>query len=463
MTHHRIGSLIAVRRDGGAEEVTGMVTARDVLRALGRAGSTPDAEGELGPVSINEIAKLEKELTVKSIFTPGSKIVYCSPDDTLLECANLMVEMRYRSLPVLEPGGGVCGFVTLKDIWALHHERERLSGGGKDNYMRHVLPRRGMPAGTVVPDRSTRKALHMSCACAYLPNPKKYARDDEAAAEHGEDAHFVLQRKLLVDAPHGFGGIPGDVTVVGVADGVGEWAARGVNAREFAQLLMRAAAEHVTALSETDPVPSPLDILHSAWATTQEERVTGSSTAVVVLMDPHLRQLRAASLGDSGLLILRDAARKTSGSLAAPATTGVGGRQVVFRSQQQLHSFNYPFQLGWASDREDAFDVPTDAEQIRVHVEPHDIVIIASDGLFDNVHEADLIQQVNDWLAEESQPGAKESLQRLADTLVRLARERSLDKMTDSPFAVLAKDNDIMWGGGMPDDTTVVVGMIGEA
>ena len=30
-------------------------------------------------------------------------------------------------------------------------------------------------------------------------------------------------------------------------------------------------------------------------------------------------------------------------------------------------------------------------------------------------------------------------------------------KNKDSPFALLAKENDIMWGGGMPDDTTVIV------
>lgn len=36
------------------------------------------------------------------------------------------------------------------------------------------------------------------------------------------------------------------------------------------------------------------------------------------------------------------------------------------------------------------------------------------------------------------------------------ARELSLDNTRDSPFSLLAKENDIMWGGGMPDDITVV-------
>lgn len=45
----------------------------------------------------------------------------------------------------------------------------------------------------------------------------------------------------------------------------------------------------------------------------------------------------------------------------------------------------------------------------------------------------------------------------LAKTLVDQARAYSVDKSRDSPFALLAKENDIMWGGGMPDDTTVIV------
>ena len=40
------------------------------------------------------------------------------------------------------------------------------------------------------------------------------------------------------------------------------------------------------------------------------------------------------------------------------------------------------------------------------------------------------------------------------------ARELSLDTDVDSPFAVLAKDNDICWGGGRPDDTTVIVARV---
>lgn len=57
-------------------------------------------------------------------------------------------------------------------------------------------------------------------------------------------------------------------------------------------------------------------------------------------------------------------------------------------------------------------------------------------------------------------PNTDVALNDLAKGLVAQARTLSLDKNRDSPFAVLAKENDIMWGGGMPDDTTVVVSRV---
>ena len=57
-------------------------------------------------------------------------------------------------------------------------------------------------------------------------------------------------------------------------------------------------------------------------------------------------------------------------------------------------------------------------------------------------------------------PEGDNVLKRLAIEIVEKAREMSLDKNRDSPFALLAKENDIMWGGGMPDDTSVLVARV---
>jgi len=102
---------------------------------------------------------------------------------------------------------------------------------------------------------------------------------------------------------------------------------------------------------------------------------------------------------------------------------------------------------------------------------------MATDGLFDNVDTDDIASIALEW---EQQNGfirggdisarerrwrmgnsltvlSAERVDELAQKLVKRARENSLNPAIDSPFAILAKENDIMWSGGMPDDCTVIV------
>ena len=87
-----------------------------------------------------------------------------------------------------------------------------------------------------------------------------------------------------------------------------------------------------------------------------------------------------------------------------------------------------------------------------VPVHAGDVVILASDGLFDNVSVDGVAAVVEAW--ERGPDSGDRSA--LARALCLEARDLSLDDDTDSPFALLAKENDIMWGGGMPDDVSVV-------
>ena len=87
---------------------------------------------------------------------------------------------------------------------------------------------------------------------------------------------------------------------------------------------------------------------------------------------------------------------------------------------------------------------------------PGDVIILATDGLFDNMDLDDIVKEVDTW----EKGDAVADVGALAQQLVQKARLLSLDKSRDSPFALLAKENDIMWGGGMPDDTSVVVARV---
>jgi len=261
-----------------------------------------------------------------------------------------------------------------------------------------------------------------------------------------------------------------------VADGVGSWWEGGINPADYARSLMH-ACRHSCAQMKAEIELHPQQVLQRAWSEVERSRLVGSSTACLVALHPHKAELRAANVGDSGFLILRrnvnvdDAARLlgTLDAMAAysPSSSSSDGSEyhVAFRSPQQLRAFNAPYQLGRAPDApddtglddrpvpDDRFETPNDASKVRVPVKSGDVVVLATDGLFDNMGE----QEVLDTLAA-CGPGA--AVEELARRLAHRAQELSLDNEIDSPFAILAKDNDICWGGGRPDDITVIVSRV---
>jgi len=264
-----------------------------------------------------------------------------------------------------------------------------------------------------------------------------------------------------------------------VADGVGSWWEGGINPADYARSLMH-ACRHSCAKMKAEIELHPQQVLQRAWSEVERSRLVGSSTACLVALHPHKAELRAANVGDSGFLILRrnvnvDDAARLLGTLDAMAASPPGRSasgssdgseyHVAFRSPQQLRAFNAPYQLGRAPDApdntglddrpvpDDRFETPNDASKVRVPVKSGDVVVLATDGLFDNMPE----QEVLDMLAA-CGPGAP--VEELARRLAYRAQELSLDNEIDSPFAILAKDNDICWGGGRPDDITVIVSRV---
>jgi protein phosphatase PTC7 len=214
------------------------------------------------------------------------------------------------------------------------------------------------------------------------------------------------------------------------------------------------------------------------------ENVIGSTTACIAVFDNIRHQLHFSNLGDSGIIVLRHIDSDVAGSLKRDRQTPRNERKsdlrVAFVSQQQLRSFNHPFQLGWIGeemqDKNTSFKPPTDSCSSSIHVRRGDLIIMATDGLFDNVDIDEITAVALEW---EQQNGfirggdiaarerrwsmgnsltmlSAERIRDLAQALCKRARENSLNSEVDSPFAILAKENDIMWSGGMPDDCTVI-------
>ncbi len=450
----RIGHIMIENAEG---RISGMVTARDILRAIYKHSAGVGADDILnGPV--------------ETFATPSSQLVHVSGDDTLLTCSMIMSELKVRVLPVVNDGV-LKGMLTLKEIAdAVNHNLT----GGKENYVRQILPRRGASIRTersmaessdeeehnVVPERTLPNlALRTGLKC--IPGPGKLK---------AEDAHIIQNLRW----PHRHGD---DVTYLGIADGVGSWAGSGVDPANFSTRLMSlvglVAEQHA---DEGGEPPSPVAVLIQAWEAIQTERVTGSSTALIGGLDHAYNQFATANLGDSGALVLRKATTSSGlGTMDVARGGELGAWDVVFRTGQQLRSFNQPYQLGYAdgasSGEGEAFDRPESADVARTPVQEGDILVLASDGLFDNMHEDELLQVVENWedkwgdeAAQGQGSGTDDCMERLASALADRAFEFSMDRGRDGPFAQLAKENDILWShGGRLDDITVLCARVAVA
>ena len=118
---------------------------------------------------------------------------------------------------------------------------------------------------------------------------------------------------------------------------------------------MREAQSRAKDLADTCPVA----LLHEAYEATQStEDLLGTTTAcVVTLCDSGT--IRGANLGDSGFMLFRP------DPAAAGGRGGRGPLQLLFRSEDQQHSFNFPFQLGT-----DSSDRPADSATWQTQAQP---------------------------------------------------------------------------------------------
>mgnify|MGYP001163462146 FL=1 len=276
-----------------------------------------------------------------------------------------------------------------------------------------------------------------------LPHPAKTAKG-------GEDAWFIK--------PDVKGG-----GVIGVADGVGGFGDQGVDPGLYARVL---AFECLKAHQvSTNPLFGGSDPKAMILQAQKETKLPGASTLCVVEIDKS-GQLRAANVGDSGFKVIR-------------------GGEVVFESTPSQHYFNCPFQLGYMPLSADADDANECAEQYSFKAMEGDVIVVASDGVFDNVFNEELVRVVGNSC---SQGLSYETMAKCAEDIVLVSRAHAEDKTYASPYSLEAEKyaketgtkvkvpsggggglfgglNKMMGkgggGGGKMDDITVVCAFVG--
>ncbi|KAL7336075.1 hypothetical protein PS15p_201447 [Mucor circinelloides] len=220
---------------------------------------------------------------------------------------------------------------------------------------------------------------------------------------------------------------------IGVADGVGGWqGVSAANAALYSRKLMHHAYLELERFDNVDDPcfyhydeADPVSILQKSYEESMQEAlqegIIGSCTACLAIL--RHEELRIANLGDCGISVIRH-------------------NDYIFRSEEQQHSFNFPYQLGTSSP-----DRPKDAQSFTVAVEKGDIIIMGSDGLFDNLFDREILSIVKSQLSAFTLPGSGNrpprmlsiEPQKISDALAERAKAVSNSKLNvDSPFQVRA-------------------------
>ena len=143
--------------------------------------------------------------------------------------------------------------------------------------------------------------------------------------------------------------------------------------------------------------------------------------------------MHTANLGDSGFLLLR----KNGLDLVS-----------VFRSTEQQHSFNFPFQVGTGGDD------PAKADLKMHEVYHNDIIVVGTDGLFDNLFDVRIIELIKPFVRTSD---SILDMALVAEIVAKEAEKFSKNQGYMSPFAKTARDHFYDYVGGKPDDITVAV------
>ncbi len=190
----------------------------------------------------------------------------------------------------------------------------------------------------------------------------------------------------------------------------GGWERLGVDSGAYSRELM-ANCEEAGAMGNA----SCAQILSKGF---QRTEVEGSCTCILAKYSAIEGRLDVVSVGDCSMRVFRKG-------------------EVVFKTEVQEHAWNQPFQLSHPDFNR--ADTPEDALEFSFDVMPGDIVVLGSDGLWDNMWDTDVLEAIaaSDSMRQscDGSDQWQSEAQELAQRLLELAVAHSLDDAYASPFA----------------------------
>ncbi|OII73571.1 PP2C like protein phosphatase [Cryptosporidium ubiquitum] len=331
-------------------------------------------------------------------------------------------------------------------------------------------------------DHSLESNLRLWMGAYYLPRNDKRTRG-------GEDGWFVSE----------------DLQSMGVADGVGEWEdLSGKSARMFSNSIMRNSLQYIKNNRDKklgNPSVLAKNSLKEGLGNCQKNGVHGASTALVACFDHYSGTIGFANMGDSGALVLRRLQFDT------------GKLEIVRRVKEMQHEFNCPYQFAtlppeneWPELLEKGYhdivrlakiekknkeepnninfedsiqlacDDPELSQLLEVPLKEGDMVILGTDGLFDNLFDFEItsisglsFSPIESKLFYNCLDYTTTPMV-IAKSIALSAYYKSLDPYSKTPFANQAKRfysggrNSLFdiqsFSGGKEDDISVLVAWV---
>ncbi|KAL8946225.1 MAG: hypothetical protein Q9222_007351 [Ikaeria aurantiellina] len=214
----------------------------------------------------------------------------------------------------------------------------------------------------------------------------------------------------------------------GVADGVGGWSDSGIDSADFShglcRYLARSAVKH-----EDDQKLGARDLLSKGFEdVVADQTISGGGSTACIAVGQADGTLEVANLGDSGFVQFRLNA-------------------VHHYSNPQTHAFNTPYQLSIIPPkilaRSRIFgsmplrDFPRDASVTSHQVRHGDVLVFATDGLWDNIGSGELLRLVSRHMTGFKAWKTGEQGMRVGKNLHALTQEGGIPKQYENTLQTL--------------------------
>lgn len=232
--------------------------------------------------------------------------------------------------------------------------------------------------------------------------------------------------------------------VLGVADGIGSLSTDfGISSKDFSHELMSKCEALSKHLRPKIHKSFCKEIVNQAY--TSLENGGGATVCLAALSG---RQLNILNLGDSGLILLRFDKKF----------------KIVFQTTPKYHKNNVPYQLtrkftlkqtNLIKDFKvnlEKTDTVEDADEFLISTVPGDLLIMGTDGLWDNLHSQEICKIVEQY---KTLPISK-----IAAVLAKVAKIRTAGVSKSFNFFDKQAVNENECVGGKLDDITVIVAQV---